>query len=66
MELTSQRLAAADRLICCTVSASFLQNLQVGSLSNGPIIYRCPLTRACPVKIAKFSAALQRVSWFAV
>jgi hypothetical protein len=38
--------------ICCTVSVSFLQNLQVGSPSNRPMICRCPLTGVCPVRIA--------------
>jgi hypothetical protein len=67
----SQRCYVAEEptprsnIICCTVSVSFLQNLQVASKSNSPIIYRCSLTGACPVKIATFSAALQRVSWFA-
>jgi hypothetical protein len=36
----------------CTISASFLQNLQVGSPSNRPMVRRCFLTGACPVRIA--------------
>jgi len=43
--------ASQQQIICCTVSISFLQNLQVGSPSNRPIVYRCPLTGACPVRI---------------
>jgi hypothetical protein len=39
-------------MICCIVSVSFLQNLQVRSPSNRPMVYRCPLTGACPVRIA--------------
>jgi hypothetical protein len=44
--------ALQRQMICCTVSVSFLQNLQVGSPSNRPIVSRCPLTGACPVRIA--------------
>jgi hypothetical protein len=38
--------------MCCTVSVSFPQNLQVGSPLNRPIVRRCFLTGACPVRIA--------------
>jgi len=50
--------------MCCTVSVSILQNLQIVSPSNRPIIYRCPLTGACPVKIAVtiFSLCLLNLS----
>jgi hypothetical protein len=41
-----------QQIICCTVSVSILQNLQVGSRSNRPIIFRCLHTGACPVRIA--------------
>jgi hypothetical protein len=41
--------------ICYNVSVSFLQNLQVGSPSNRPIVYRSLLTGACPVRIAPTS-----------
>ena len=44
--------ASQQQIICRTVSVSFLQNLQVGSSSNRPTVYRCPLTAACPVRIA--------------
>jgi hypothetical protein len=38
--------------MCCNVSVSFPQNLQVGSPSNRPILCRCFLTGPCPVRIA--------------
>jgi hypothetical protein len=38
--------------MCCTVSASFLQHLQVGPPSNSPMVRRCFLTATCPVRIA--------------
>jgi hypothetical protein len=41
--------------MCCTVSVSFMQNLQVGAPSDRPKVYRCPLTGACPVKMANVS-----------
>jgi hypothetical protein len=41
-----------QQIICCTVSISILQNLQVGSPLNRPIIYRCLLTGTYPVRIA--------------
>jgi hypothetical protein len=44
--------ALQRQIICCTVSASFLQNLQVESPSNRPMVRRCVLTGACPVRIA--------------
>jgi len=44
--------ASQQQIICCNISVSNLQILQVGSPSNRPIIYRCPLTGACPVRIA--------------
>jgi hypothetical protein len=44
--------ASQQQITSCTVSVSYLQNLQVGSPSNRPIIYRCHLREACPVKIA--------------
>jgi hypothetical protein len=44
--------ASQQQIICCTVSVSFLQNLQVGSPSNRLTVYRCPLTGACPMRIA--------------
>jgi hypothetical protein len=40
-----------QQVICCIVSVSILQNLQDGSPINRPIIRRCPLTGACPVRI---------------
>jgi hypothetical protein len=39
-------------MMCCTVSASCPQNLQTGSPSNRPIVRRCVLTGACPMRIA--------------
>ena len=50
--------------MCCTVSVSILQNLQDGSPLNRPIICRCPLTGACPVRIATaiFSWCLPNLS----
>ena len=56
--------ASQQQIICCTVSVSFLHNLQVGSLSNRPIVHRCPLTGACPVRIPTtiFSWCLQSLS----
>ena len=44
--------ASQQQVICCTVSVSILQNLQNGSPLNRPIIRRCPLTGASPVRIA--------------
>jgi hypothetical protein len=44
--------ASQQQIMCCTVSVSFPQNLLVESLSNRPIICRCFLTGACPVRIA--------------
>jgi hypothetical protein len=47
-----QANASQRQIICCTVSASFLQNLQVGSPSNRPMVRRCFLTGARAVRIA--------------
>jgi hypothetical protein len=47
--LTSQHLAAAYNMLHCF--RLILQNLQVGSPLNWPIIYRCLLTGTCPVRI---------------
>jgi hypothetical protein len=44
-------IASQQQIMCCTVSASFMQNLQVGSPSNRPMVRRCVLTGACPVRI---------------
>jgi hypothetical protein len=41
--------ASHRQTICCTVSVSIPQRLQIGSPSNRPIVNRCPLTGACPV-----------------
>jgi hypothetical protein len=41
-----------QQIVWCTVSVSILQNLQVGSPSNRPVICRCLLTAACPVRTA--------------
>jgi hypothetical protein len=38
--------------MCCAVSVSILQNLQDGSPLNRPVVHRCPLTGACPVRKA--------------
>jgi hypothetical protein len=40
------------QIIRCTVSTSYLQNLQAGSPTNRPMVRRCVLTAACPVRIA--------------
>ena len=50
--------------MCCTVSVSIPQNLQVGSPSNRPIVRRCPFTGACPERIATavFSWCLPNLS----
>jgi hypothetical protein len=40
------------QIICCTVLTSCLQNLQAGSPLNRPMVCRCVLTGACPVRIA--------------
>jgi hypothetical protein len=40
-----------QQIIYCTVSSSFLQNLQVGSPSNRPMVRRCILTGARLVRI---------------
>jgi hypothetical protein len=40
------------QIMCCTVSASCLQNLQAGPPLNRPMMHRCVLTGACPVRIA--------------
>jgi hypothetical protein len=45
-------VASQQQMICCTVSASCPHNLQTGSPSNWPIVRRCVLTGACPVRIA--------------
>jgi hypothetical protein len=51
--LNRRRAVASQRqMMCCTVSASCPQNLQTGSPSNRPIVRRCVLTGACPVRIA--------------
>jgi hypothetical protein len=41
--------ASHRQTICCTLSVSMSQHLQIGSPSNRPIANRCPLTGACPV-----------------
>ena len=43
--------ALQQQIIFCAVSISFLHNLQVGFPSNRLVVYRCPLTGACPVRI---------------
>jgi hypothetical protein len=43
--------ASQQQIMCCTLSAS-LQDLQVGSPSNRPMVRRCVLTGACLVRIA--------------
>jgi hypothetical protein len=47
-----QANSSQRQIMCCTVSASCLQNLQVGSPSNRPMVHRCILTGACPVRIS--------------
>jgi hypothetical protein len=53
-----------QQVICCTVSVSILQSLQVGSPLNRPTVHRCHLTAACPVRIATaiFSWCLPNLS----
>jgi hypothetical protein len=47
-----QAKALQQQIMCCTVSTSFLHNLQVGSPSNGPMVRRCVPTGARhPVRI---------------
>jgi hypothetical protein len=50
---THQRaMTSQPQIICCTVSASWMQNLQIGSFLNRSMVRRCVLTGACPVRIA--------------
>jgi hypothetical protein len=54
----TQRHCSADKPVprshkrYAVLSAFFLQNLQVGSPSNRPMVHRCFVTGACPVRIA--------------
>jgi hypothetical protein len=48
--LTSQRLAAANNVLHCF--SLLLAESTEGSASNRPIVRRCVLTGACPVRIA--------------
>jgi hypothetical protein len=59
-----QARASQQQVICFTVSVSILHNLQDGCPLNRPIVRRCPLTAACPVRIATaiFSWCLPNLS----